>query len=88
MPCPVLQRASHIGEQRAQQRDRLSDVKRRPSQVRPLAKDRPQDTRGSAAAAKSDAAERERIRRMSALERALLALDLGERFSTFAKSRP
>jgi len=25
---------------------------------------------------------------MSALERALLALDLGERFSTFAKSRP
>jgi hypothetical protein len=62
-------------------------VKRRPSKARPPAKGPSKAARKSTAAATSDAVERERIQGMSALERALLALDLGERFSTFAKPR-
>ncbi len=61
---------------------------RRSSKIRRNAKGRPGATKASASAAKADALERERIRRMSALERALLALDLGDRFSLFAKPRP
>ena len=64
----------------------MSSVKRSTKDVRPTAKRRPLGPRLTAAE-KSDAAERERIRRMSAVERALLALDLGERFRTFAKPR-
>ncbi len=63
-------------------------MKRSTPQVRPLSKGRPLASRVSAAAAKSDAAERERIRRMSAVDRALLALDLGERLGALAKIRP
>jgi hypothetical protein len=63
-------------------------VKRHPPKVRAIDKRRLRIANASTAATKSEAAERERIRRMSALERVLLALDLGERFSTFVKSRP
>jgi hypothetical protein len=76
------------GEHAAPGLSKLLFVKRTPSQLRPRSKSRPQTARGSAAAAKADAAERERIRRMSAVERALLALDLGERFGELAKFRP
>jgi hypothetical protein len=44
--------------------------------------------RKSHAAAHAEAAERERIRRMSAQERALLALDLGERLDALKRLRP
>lgn len=71
-----------------QTRVRLVGVKRRTPRVRAVEKGRPRAADASVAAAKADAAERARIRRMSALERALLALDLGERFRTFAKPRP
>jgi hypothetical protein len=42
----------------------------------------------SQSAARANAAERERVRRMSGAERALLALDLGERFRAFRRERP
>jgi hypothetical protein len=48
---------------------------------------RPRSARPSLAAAKADAAERGRIRRMSVVDRALLALDLGERLNVFARPR-
>ena len=52
-----------------------------------LRKSLPRPARPSLAAAKADAAERGRIRRMSVVDRALLALDLGERLDVFARSR-
>jgi hypothetical protein len=62
-------------------------VVKRGNTLRPLSKSRRQPSRSSVAATKADAAERERIRRMTAVDRALLALDLGERLSVFAKLR-
>jgi hypothetical protein len=52
-----------------------------------LRKNLPRPARPSLAAAKADAAERGRIRRMSVVDRALLALDLGERLNVFARPR-
>lgn len=68
-------------------KSRLFDVKRSSSPARTLKSGRPQRVRRSAAAAKSTAIERERIRRMSPMDRALLALDLGERMSALAALR-
>ncbi len=45
----------------------------------------PRSSRLSLAAMRADAAERERIRRMSVTDRALLALELGERLSVFRR---
>jgi hypothetical protein len=47
----------------------------------------PRSERLSDAARMADASERERIRRMSVRDRVLLALDLGERLSVFARPR-
>jgi hypothetical protein len=47
----------------------------------------PRSERFSEAARMADASERERIRRMSVRDRVLLALDLGERLSVFARGR-
>ena len=47
----------------------------------------PRSERLSDAARTADASERERIRRMSVGDRVLLALDLGERLSVFARPR-
>ncbi len=47
----------------------------------------PRSERVSNAARMADASERERIRRMSVGDRVLLALDLGERLSVFARPR-
>jgi hypothetical protein len=85
---PILSLGGASAGHRGQRRVRLAGVKRRTPKVRAVDKGRPRVAAASTAAAKSEAAERARIRRMSALERVLLALDLGERFSTFAKSRP
>jgi hypothetical protein len=63
-------------------------VKRRTMPDRAGENSRPRGAKRSAAAAKADAAERARIQRMSPLERALLALDLGERFRAFVKPDP
>jgi hypothetical protein len=52
-----------------------------------LRKRLPRPPRPSLAAGRADVAERARIRRMSVVDRALLALDLGERLSVLARSR-
>ena len=61
------------------------------AQFQPRTESRPTGSgpkrRQSEAARRTGEAERERIRRMSPLERALLALDLGERLSGLAKPR-
>jgi hypothetical protein len=63
-------------------------VKRNAPSIRKPSTRRAPGGRTSAAAAQADAAERERIRGMSARERALLALDLGERLAGFVKPPP